>query len=386
LEENVMALANEGTRDTVLDWRRTVDELGPGFAALAAEHDEQDKFVYANFAQLKEHKFFSAIIPAELGGGGLPYSEMCLLIRDIARHCGSTALAFSMHQHLVAAAVWNYRRGKPGEKLLRAVVNGERALVSTGATDWLSSNGTLEPVDSGFRFSARKTFASGCLTGDLLVTSGQYEDPQEGWQVLHFALPLKSEGVRIEETWKVMGMRGTGSHDVVIDNAFVPAESIGLRRPRGVYHPVWNVVLTVALPLICSAYLGVAQAAERIARQRAGKRDDGVTSILVGELENELATAEIAHESMLNIVNNLDFESDVENANRILIRKTIATQAVIRTTEKALEVTRGGGYFRGNVIERLLRDAHAGQFHPLQPKRQCQFTGRLAMGLDPIAS
>ena len=78
------------------------------------------------------------MIPEDLGGGGLPHSEMCHFIREMSHDCSSTALAFAMHQHLVAAAVWNYRRGNPGGKALRRVVEGELVLVSTGATDWLS--------------------------------------------------------------------------------------------------------------------------------------------------------------------------------------------------------------------------------------------------------
>jgi alkylation response protein AidB-like acyl-CoA dehydrogenase len=372
------------TRDTVPNWKQIMEELGPAFASRAVEYDEQDGFVGTNFAELRKFRLFSSMVPPELGGGGLPYGEMSQLIQEIGRFCGSTALAFAMHQHLVAAAVFNYKRGRPGEKLLRAVAGGERVLVSTGANDWLSSSGSLQPAEGGFLFSARKSFASGCLAGDILVTSGQYEDPAEGWQVLHFPLSLKAQGVRIEETWKTMGMRGTGSHDVVIENAFVPADSISLRRPQGVYHAVWNVVLAVALPLISSAYVGIGQAARQIACRIAAKKDDGFTSLLLGEMENELTTAELALDSMRAIVTDLNFEANVENANRILIRKTLVTQAVIHAIEKALEATRGAGYFRSTGLERLLRDAYAGQFHPLQPKRQHQFTGRLAMGLDPI--
>ena len=372
-------------QDTAPNWKHIMQELGPAFAARADEYDEQNRFVAANFEELRKFRLFSAMVPVELGGGGLPYGEMSLLIQEIGRVCGSTALAFAMHQHLVAAAVFNYKKGRPGEKLLRAVASGERVLVSTGANDWLASNGSLQAVDGGFLFSGRKSFASGCLAGDILVTSGQFEDPAEGWQVLHFPLSLKSQGVRIEETWNTMGMRGTGSHDVVIENAFVPADTISLRRPRGVYHAVWNVVLSVALPLISSAYVGIGQAAREIACRNAAKKDDGLTSLLLGEMENELTTAEIALDSMRTIVADLNFEASVETANRILIRKTLVTQGVIHATEKALEATRGAGYFRSKGLERLLRDAYAGQFHPLQPKRQHQFTGRLAMGLDPIA-
>jgi alkylation response protein AidB-like acyl-CoA dehydrogenase len=287
-----------------------------------------------------------------------------------------------MHQHLVAAAVWNYRAGNPGEKLLRKVAGGETVLVSTGANDWLSSSGSLEPCEGGFRFSATKAFASGSPAGDLLVTSGRYNDPKEGWQVLHFPLSLRAEGVRILENWKAMGMRGSGSNTVAIDNAFVSADSIGLRRPMGKYHRVWDIVLTVALPLVGGAYLGVAEASALIARESAIRRgDDGVTSELLGELENELTTARLAFDSMVAITNNFEFQPSAGKSSEVLIRKTILTQAAIRTASKALEVTGGGGSFRAQGLERLLRDAYAGQFHPLPPKKQQRFTGRLAMGL-----
>ena len=186
-----------------------------------------------------------------------------------------------MHQHLVAAALWNYRHGKPGEKLLRTVADGEKILVSTGATDWLSSNGTLERCEGGYRLTARKAFASGCLAGDILVTSAQFDDPAAGLQVLHFPVSLRANGVSIDRVWETMGMRGTGSHTVVLDNVLVPEAAIALRRPCGAYHPVWNVVLTVALPLICAAYVGLAEATAEYARKKAAGRDDDLTAILL---------------------------------------------------------------------------------------------------------
>jgi alkylation response protein AidB-like acyl-CoA dehydrogenase len=201
--------------------------------------------------------------------------------------------------------------------------------------------------------------------------------------VLHFPLPASTEGVRIGEDWIVMGMRGSGSNTVALEDVFVPADSITLRRPMGKYHPVWSTILTVAWPLIGAAYMGVADASASIARGIAAKRgDDGITCILAGELENEWTTASLAFESMVRMANDLDFEPSVEDCSRILSRRTILTQAVVRTAEKAIEVAGGSGYFRQLGLERLLRDAYAGQFHPLPPKRQQRFTGRVAMGLS----
>jgi alkylation response protein AidB-like acyl-CoA dehydrogenase len=369
-----------------IHWKQSLADLGPRFAERAAAYDCSDGFVTENYRDMHDAKLFSALVPRELGGSGVLYSEMCSLIRGFGRCCASTALTFSMHQHLVAAALWNYRHGKAGEKLLRAVADDEKVLVSTGATDWLASSGLLVPCEGGYRFTAKKAFASGCLAGDLLVTSGQYDDPVAGPQVLHCSVPMTAQGVHIERVWETMGMHGTGSHTVVLENVFVPEQAIALRRPCGQYPPVWNVILTVALPLICAAYVGAAESAAEIARSSvARKGDDGVSALLIGEMENELTTAQLALDSMMANVNDLDVEVSIETANGSVVRKTILTTAVIRTVEKALEATGGSGYFRALGLERILRDVQAAQFHPMQVKKQHRFTGRLALGLEPTA-
>jgi alkylation response protein AidB-like acyl-CoA dehydrogenase len=366
-------------------WKKAVAELGSVFADRAAAYDCTDTFVAENYADIRATKLFSALVPEELGGGGVLYSEACGFIRSFGGACGSTALALSMHQHLVATALWNYRHGKPGEALLRAVAGGERVLVSTGASDWLSSSGVLKRCEGGYRITAKKPFASACVAGDLLVTSGQYNDPAAGCQVLHFSVSMAAEGVQIDRVWKTMGMRGTGSHTVVLDNVFVPEQAITLRRPCNVYHPVWDVILTVALPLICAVYVGIAEAiAEKVRAIAARSGDDGVNALLVGEMQTELTTAQIALESMIANVNELNVEPSIQHANCALIRKTIVAEAVRRTADKALEATGGAGYFRDLGLERMLRDVQAAQFHPLPAKKQQRFSGRVAMGLDPI--
>lgn len=362
-----------------------IADEGPELARRSAEHDSDNSFVAENYALLKEHGMFSALVPEDLGGGGVSHSEMCELLRQLGRHCGSTALAVSMHQHLVAATVWKHRRGEPGQALLEKVAANELVLVSTGGRDWLGSNGEVTRVDGGYRVSAYKVFASGSPAGAMLMTSAPYEDPDDGWQVLHFALPFSADGVRIDENWDAHGMRGTGSHTVVLDGVFVPDDGIALRRPRGTLHPAWNVIIGVALPLIGSAYLGVAEAAAEIGRRFARKSDDvPLAAVLLGEMENELTMAQIAHESAVALANDYDFSPSAELSSAILARKTILAGAARRCVEKATEVSGGPGFFRSVGLERMLRDIRAMHFHPLPEKKQHLFTGRLSLGLDPI--
>ena len=301
-------------------WLNLVHELGPKFAEAAVRHDADDSFVMENFMALKEHKFFSAAIPEELGGGGVTHSEMCQILRELGTYCGSTALTLSMHQHLIAATVWKYRQGSPGKETLEKVAANELILISTGANDWLASNGTMEKTEGGYLVTAKKTFASGCLAGDVLVTSSVYEDPEDGPMVLHFAAPFSSDGLSIDKVWQAHGMRGTGSHTVVLDKMFVPEGAIVLKRPSSKFHPVWNVVLTVAMPYITSVYVGIAEQAADVARKLVSKKlNDPVLPYQLGEMENALVTAQMAQKGMVEIANDIDFEPTAENANAILI-------------------------------------------------------------------
>ena len=78
---------------TLTNWKHLTHELGKLFAERADRRDKEGTFVFEHYEELKVHKFFSAAIPEELGGGGMSHSEMCDVLRTLARYCGSTALA-----------------------------------------------------------------------------------------------------------------------------------------------------------------------------------------------------------------------------------------------------------------------------------------------------
>jgi alkylation response protein AidB-like acyl-CoA dehydrogenase len=360
-------------------------ELGPVLRERAPGHDADGSFVADNYALLKEHKLLSAAVPAELGGGGASHAEVCHMLRELGKFCGSTALALSMHTHLVAATVYRHRRGQPGEALLRKIAETELVLVSTGAGDWVDSVGHAVRVEDGFRVSGVKRFCSGCLVGNLLVTSAPTRDTERGAEVLHFAVPLNAPGVSIREDWDTLGMRGSGSHSVELEDVFVPEGAISLRRPSGQWHQVWNVILTVAPPIYLAPYLGVAERAAELAREAVARREvDAILLQGLGELTNSLTTAQLAWREMVSITDNYGLVPTAEDASRMLSCKTIASNALVHTVSKAVEVVGGSAFFRRLGLERLLRDIQGAQFHPLSEKKQLSFTGRVLLGLPPV--
>jgi len=367
-------------------WLETIERIGPQIQETGLKAEENDEFAAENNELLRANKIFSAMVPTEFGGGGASFSQMCAILRKLATYHPSTALSCSMHQHIIATNVYNHGHGRPGKALLERVAANELVLVSTGGGDWLASSGELTKTEDGFLFNGAKHFCSGSPGGDLLVTSAPYNDPEEGWQVLHFPVPFSAEGITVLDNWKAMGMRATGSNSVKLDNVFVPEGSIAARRSRGDYHAMWSVILPVALTLIMSVYTGVAETAAARARKKSvGKINDPATPYILGEMENELTTAQMTLESMISIVDEFQYEADLDTANEILKRKTISVAATRKATEKAVESAGGGGYMRAGGIESLHRDVQASHFHPLQEKRQLLFTGSLAMDMEPPA-
>jgi alkylation response protein AidB-like acyl-CoA dehydrogenase len=375
------------TATTKTDWVDVARRLGIVFAERAAAHDADDSFVAENYDEMKQQRLFSAGVPAELGGGGAELPELCAMLRELGRHCSSTALALSMHTHQVAIPAWRWRTEKaPVEGLLTRVANEQLVLVSSGGSDWLESSGRLERTDGGYRVTGRKVFSSGSPSGALLMTSAVLEEPPGTSIVLHFPLALDAAGVQVLANWRAMGMRGTGSNDVVIEDAFVPEAAIGGRRAKGAWGP-FHLVVMIALPLVYSVYVGVAEAARELALARvASRRDDPEVQQGVGEMDTALRSAQIALSSAIQL--GVISKPSPETTNEGLIRRTLIGQGTVRTVEKAMELVGGASFLRGTGLERLFRDVQGARFHPLPEKRQHAYTGRMALGLsiDPPAN
>ncbi|WP_029583902.1 acyl-CoA dehydrogenase family protein [Bradyrhizobium sp. URHD0069] len=374
------------TIDTAAAQRRTVadiaHDLGPIFAQRANETADEDKFVADNFASLKAAGLIEGGVPAELGGGGASVDELAAMLRTLGYHCGSTALAFSMHTHQVAIPAWRWTHQKATavEPLLKRIATERIQLVSSGGSDWIGGSGKAEKVDGGYRITARKVFSSGSPSGNLLMTSAVLESENEPPMVLHFGVPMNSPQVKVLDTWRTLGMRGTGSHDVMIDGHIVPEAGVAARRKAGEWHPLFQIIATIAFPLVYSAYLGVAESARDTAIGLAKRKPANHHVIeLAGRMETELTAARLAHESMLAAVR-LNAPS-ADTVNQVMIGRQLVTRHAIASVDLAMELAGGAGFYRSAGLERKFRDIQGARYHPLQSGPQAEYAGAMALGL-----
>jgi alkylation response protein AidB-like acyl-CoA dehydrogenase len=357
-----------------------LSSLLPQFAENAAKCDANDEFVAESYAALKQARMMSIAVPQELGGDGLDHAEISTLLRSMARACSSTALAFSMHTHVTALLAWRWRNQKaPVDAVLKRVAAEQIVLLTSGGSDWLESSGTARKVEGGFIIDAVKGFSSGAEAGALLNTGAIYDDPEAGPTVVHFMAPLSAKEVSIERNWRAMGMRATGSHQVRIAGLFVPDSAIAMKRPRGVWHPLFHMLAMLVFSIIYSAYFGVGEAMRDAAVESAKRRKPNPQLIdAIGAMETELAAARVALNDMIAAA---DGQPGPETTNRVFTSKSNLTRALLATADKALEVAQGSGYLRNGPIERLFRDIQGARYHPLTPHVQRDLSGRMALGL-----
>ena len=262
--------------------------------------------------------------------------------------------------------------------MLEKVAKERVVLVTTGGGDWLDSSGEAVAVDGGFRVTARKAFCSAVPAGDILVTSAVVSQKNE---VIHFPVSLKAEGVRIEPTWKTLGMRNTGSHDAVLENVFIAESAVQMRRPVSKWHPLFDLLCLFSLGLVYSVYLGVAQAARERALEMVRKRKPGeLLQQEVGEMENQLAMAQLAHADWMACA--AAGKPGRESTNRSMINRTLVARGVLGTVDAAMNVAGGAAFYRRFGLEQLFRDAQGARFHPLQEGPQKAFAARCALGLE----
>lgn len=367
-------------REALPDVVDIAGRLAPALAERAADVDQNDLFVADNYALLKEAGLVEAGVPRELGGGGVGIPELAEMLRVLARACGSTALAFSMHTHQVAIPAWRWRHQKVAavEPLLKRVAAERLILLSSGGSDWIGGSGKAEKVEGGYRVTGRKAFTSGAEAGSILMTGAIHEADDGSRSVIHFGAPMTAEGVRIEQTWRTLGMRGTASNDVVIENLFVPDASVAFSRTAGEWHPVFQTIATIAFPLIYAVYLGVAESARDIAVEIAGGRPQPDLS-LAGRMDTELRAAQLAHRWMLDIVARNSPSADT--VNEVMIGRTLVARHAIAAVELAMELAGGASFYRATGLERRFRDIQGARFHPLQAGPQARYAGATALGL-----
>jgi alkylation response protein AidB-like acyl-CoA dehydrogenase len=353
-------------------------EVAEAAAPHADRHDIDGTFVSEGVAAAKELGYLTAPVPADLGGRDARTADIVAAQHTIARACGSTGLALAMHQHAVLAAAWRWRRGDTTvEPMLRKVADG-LVVASTGGGDWTHPTTVATPVDGGWKVSGRKHFASLAPAAGVAATFAVIGGPAPGAEVIGFGLPLAAEGVTIDEVWDAAGMRGTGSHDLVLEDVFVAEGQVSARRTWGELDKPLLVASLHAWPVVSSTYLGVADALVDVALA-AARPGDPVDTRLAGLLDAHRRTA---HWALRGALADIGTDPDPTHDHYVTLQqmKRVVTLAGREIATAASELTGGRAFARRGPVDRMIRDLRAIQYHPDAPEATLQLAGRHLLG------
>ncbi len=352
-----------------------VEHFASRFAERAALHDAEGSFPFGNFEELKAVGYHKLPLPKDLGGDELSLYELVLLQERLARSDGSTALAMGWHMGIML----NLRTTREWPEALytsfcREVVEHDAMINkfdSEPATGSPSRGGkpqtTAEKTTDGWKISGRKTFSTlSPILNHFVVSASIAGEDRVGQFFVR-----KSDRIRIEETWDTLGMRATGSHDLILEDVFVPDDGLIKIVDLANRHTLNKD--TGWLLHIPACYLGIAYAARDIAVQYARKYQPNSLSApisslphiqdQIGRMEVELKTARTLLYSVAD-----RWDRDVRGRQSLKtelgLAKYVATNAAISIVDKAMRIVGGASLFRKMPLERMYRDVRAGLHNP----------------------
>lgn len=364
--------------------------LAAEFATRAAAHDRDNTFVGENYDRMKAVGYTRLAIPKEFGGLGASMRQVAYAQAELAKGCGSTALAVAMHLYNTLALTYRWRHGADAVgATLQKIADNNLILMTSGGSDGIFPSATATRTEGGYLVSGRKVFCSQVPGADLITTMARYDDPDEGPVVLMMALPVRQPGIEIVETWDTLGMRGTQSHDMVMTDVFVADGQISARKAWGRNDAPLRNALAHFAPTVASVYWGIAAGArDEAVRGIAGRRGPGgapaenpIVQRQIGLMDAKLQTAWWALIGALTELGD-DYPLDERTTNTVVVAKREVVTTATEVVDLAMEVAGGGAYFRRSPIERAYRDVRAGEFHPLTPEKTLLHAGRFALGLD----
>jgi alkylation response protein AidB-like acyl-CoA dehydrogenase len=373
------------------------DEMLARFRQRAGDYDRENRFFSEDWDEITKADYLKMAVPVEFGGLGMSLAQVCREQRRLAYHAPATALAVNMHLYWTVLAASMRAMGDPSTSwMLEEAGRGEifAAGHSESGNDLVAmySSTRAERVDGGYRFYGHKNFGSLTPVWTRLGLHAQDNNDATGPKIVHAFLPRDSGGFRIIETWDTIGMRASRSDDTVLEGAFVPDRYIGSVTPVDFAGANLFVLCLfgAAEPTIASVYMGMAERLRDLAVGTAQKK----TSLALGGksmaynpmIEYIVAEIGMEVEAMAAHLERIadDWSNGVDHGGlwplKLVAMKYRVTEGARKVGKLALDVVGGGGIFKGQELERLLRDVTLGPVHPANSALAHEVVGKSLLG------
>jgi len=380
-----------------LDPDRTLErarELAPRLRERAAACEALRRIPDETMKELRESGLLRALQPRRFGGHELDPWTFYEAVMEVAKACASTGWVLGV------LGVHNWQLGLFPEAAQRDVWGDDPGVAISSS---YAPTGKVERVEGGFRLSGRWSFSSGCDHCDWVFLGGVA--PGEGVPDMRTYL-LPRRDYAIDDNWRVAGLCGTGSKDIVVEGAFVPehrthrfVDGFSLSSPgqsvnRGpLYRLPFGCVFgcAIAVPAIGAAEGALAHftaaTRKRVSAIPAGRpAEDAFVQARVADAASSTDGARAAlHRDWQELLAYAEAGAGIPLPPRVRCRLD-ATQAVARgvhAVDRLFEASGGHAIFLDNPIQRIFRDVHAMRAHAINnPDKGARLFGRMQLAPD----
>ncbi|MBS3679914.1 acyl-CoA dehydrogenase family protein [Ornithinibacillus massiliensis] len=328
------------------------------------EIDKEAKFPVDIFEQMGELGLLGIPFPEEYGGSGGDTLSYAIAVEEIGRVCGSTGLSYAAAVSLGASPIYYFGTEEQKQEYLKPLAEG-KALGSFGLTEPNAGSDaggtkTTAVIDGDdFIINGEKCFITNASYAKTLIVTAVTGKNEKGKNIISaIIVPTDTEGVKITSNYDKMGVRGSDTAEIVLDNVRVPRANLLGDPQKGFSQFLYT--LDGGRISIAALGLGIAQASLEKALQYAKERKQFGKSISNFQaIQFKLADIAMEVELSRNMVykaawlkdNNQPFTKESAYA------KLFATETAFRAANQAIQIHGGYGYMREYEVERYLRDA-----------------------------
>nr|WP_220497303.1 acyl-CoA dehydrogenase family protein [Burkholderia contaminans] len=353
------------------------EALAPTLAGRAAQADAQGRIPAETIADMQAAGFFKVLQPKRYGGYELDPQAFFDIQMALARGCMSTAWVYGV------VGVHNWQLALFDERAQQDVWGNDPATLI--ASTYMPV-GRVTPVDGGFRLSGHWKFSSGSELCEWVFLGALVPAAVAGQPPEYRTFLLPKSDYRIQQDWDVLGLRATGSHDIVVDDVFVPAyrthkaidgmmgTSPGLAVNDA---PLFRLPFAqIFVRAVCTSCIGALQgalddftgyAATRVSANSGAKTTDDPGA------QNACANAAVAIDEMQVLLkrNFAELMASVTGGPAVSIERRVhfryqSAQVAERCAQAANALLRyagGNGIYHRNPLVRRFLDLHAARAH-----------------------
>jgi len=377
-----------------------VRDLLPTFRERADEADRLRQVPEASVKALEETGFFKMLQPQRYGGLEADPIDFFTAVREIASADGSTGWISSV------LGVHPWQVGLFADEAQQAVWGSDD---STRLSSSYAPTGKAQVTEGGYNLSGRWSFSSGSAHASWVLLGGLvFNDDGNVVDFKTFMVPR--DKYEIVDVWNVVGLRGTGSNDIVVEETFIPeAFTLSMSDTGRCYGPGQEVntsdlyklpfhslfTTTISTPIVGMAtgayneHVEMQQKRVRAAYLGEKASSDPFAAVRIAKASSEIDAA------WALLMNNIREEQayvakgeKIPLALRLRVRRdqVLGTQRAIDAIDALFEASGGRALAEGTYLQRAWRDAHAGRVHAANdPERALKLFGDLEFGhkIDP---